>query len=90
MEVAPTLLEQLPNGGAVVAIIVVVVLCFRRVKESEDTLKQLVATFVTEAKDSRKEYREHITEIMNMGLEAHKETREAIRSLGKPEPKRSA
>jgi signal transduction histidine kinase len=61
-----TILEQLPNGGAVVAIIVV------------------VWFFLSEIKESRKEYREHLTEIMKMGLEAHKETRDAIRSLSGP------
>jgi signal transduction histidine kinase len=63
MPVETGLLEHLPNGGAVAAILV------------------LVWFFLSEIKESRKEYREHLTEIMKMGLEAHKETRDAIRAL---------
>ena len=61
-----TLLEQLPNGGAVVAIIVV------------------VWFFLAEIKESRKDYMNHLDAIMKMGLEAHKETRDAIRSSSVP------
>jgi uncharacterized protein Yka (UPF0111/DUF47 family) len=69
-----SLLDQLPNGGAVIAIIVVTWLYLSAIKE-------LMAQFIGESRDSRKEYREHITQIMQLGLTAHEETRAAIRML---------
>ena len=67
---ATSLLENLPHGGAVVAVIAIVVLFLR--KQAEDT-----ATFRAVAA----EYRVHMAEIMGQGLAAHRETRDAIRSL---------
>lgn len=75
------LLQQLPNGGAVVAIIVVVTLFLRHVEKSNETLRAIVATFAAETTSARHEYREHVGAIMQQGLAAHHETREAIRSL---------
>lgn len=76
-----SILDQLPNGGAVVALITVVILFLKKQERSEDTIKDIVGTFTAEIAASRKEYREHVTGIMTQGLEAHAETREAIRSL---------
>lgn len=76
-----SLLDQLPNGGAVVAIIVVVGLFLRHIQQSNETLRGIVAAFTTETTAARTEYREHIRSIMDQGLTAHRETREAIRSL---------
>lgn len=76
-----SLLDQLPNGGAVVAIIVVVGLFLRHVEKSNEVLRGVVAAFTAETSAARTEYREHVKAIMEQGLRAHAETREAIRSL---------
>ena len=67
---ASSLLENLPNGGAVVAIIAVVVLFLKKQERSEDAIKAALL-----------EYREHVDSIMRLGLDAHHETRDAIRRL---------
>ena len=67
-EATTSILEQLPNGGAVVATIVVVMLFLKKQERSEDTIRKLVDRFTAETATSRKEYREHITEIVRMGL----------------------
>jgi hypothetical protein len=59
-----TLLESLPNGGAVVAIIVVVILFLRKIEASESTMKDITAAFLAECKEARKDYREHITSVL--------------------------
>jgi hypothetical protein len=74
MEPASSLVSQLPNGGAVVAILVATWFYLSAIKE-------LMASFIAESREARKEYREHITEIMKLGLAAHEETRAAIRML---------
>ena len=60
-----SMLEQLPNGGAVVAIIAVVVLFLKKLERSEDTIKEIVGAFTSETTASRQEYREHVTGIMS-------------------------
>jgi hypothetical protein len=77
-----SILEHLPNGGAVVAVIAVVVLFLKQQERSADAVQKIVDVFMAETAVSRKEYREHITEIMHLGLAAHHETRDAIRALG--------
>jgi hypothetical protein len=77
-----SILEHLPNGGAVVAVIAVVVLFLKQQERSADNIQKIVDAFMAETAVSRKEYREHITQIMQMGLAAHHETRDAIRALG--------
>jgi hypothetical protein len=69
-----TLLHQLPNGGAVIAIIVVTWFYL-------SALKELLSLFLAEISAARKEYKEGMTQIMQMGLAAHEETRAAIRDL---------
>jgi hypothetical protein len=81
-----SILEHLPNGGAVVAVIAVVVLFLKKQERDADSIQKIVDAFMAETSVSRKEYREHITEIMRMGLVAHQETRDAIRSLGVNNP----
>jgi hypothetical protein len=76
-----SLLSQLPNGGAVVAIICVVILFLKRAERSEEMIRSVVDSFTAETSASRAEYREHVGEIMRLGLTAHAETREAIRAL---------
>ena len=71
---AQSILEQLPNGGAVVAVIAVVIIFLKATKE-------IVAAFTADTAASRKEYIEHTAEIMRLGLDAHRETRSAIHSL---------
>jgi hypothetical protein len=75
-----SLLDSLPNGGAVVAIIVVVMLFLRKIEQSEAIIKDITAAFVAETTAARNEYREHVSSIMSQGLEAHRETRDAIRA----------
>jgi hypothetical protein len=76
-----SILEQLPNGGAVVAVITVVYVFLRHQEKSNETLKAIVETFTKELSSARTDYREHIGEIMDKGLDAHRETRETIRGL---------
>ena len=76
-----SLLSQLPNGGGFVGVIVVVVLFLRKQDASETSMKEIVKSFTAETTASRSEYRAHVSEIMQQGLNAHKETREAIRAL---------
>lgn len=76
-----SLIDQLPNGGAVIAIIVVVVVFLKKLDRTDEALARIVAMFTAETTASRKEYREHVTGIMDQGLTAHRETRDAIRSL---------
>lgn len=80
-EASAALIDQLPNGGAVVAIIVVVGLFLRHVEKGNETLRGIVSAFASETTAARQEYREHVSAIMDQGLTAHRETREAIRSL---------
>jgi ferritin-like metal-binding protein YciE len=75
------LLDQLPNGGAVVAVITITVLFIRKLEKTEGMITHLIETFAAESSASRGEYREHVSEIMRQGLTAHAETREAIRAL---------
>lgn len=78
---ASTLMDSLPNGGAVAAIIVVVVLFLKKQEKSDEALKAMVDSFTAEMVSSRADYRDHLTSIMSQGLEAHKETRDAIRAI---------
>jgi hypothetical protein len=75
------IIENLPNGGAVVAVITITVLFIRKLEKTEGMIQHLVETFMGETIASRAEYREHVSEIMRQGLTAHAETRDAIRSL---------
>jgi formiminotetrahydrofolate cyclodeaminase len=65
-----SLLQNLPNGGAVVAVVAVVVLFLRRQEADIAVLREMSA-----------EYRQHMSQIMAQGLTAHQETRAAIREL---------
>jgi hypothetical protein len=76
-----TLADQLPNGGAVVAVITVVGLFLRHVEKSNETLRGIATAFTAETIAARAEYRDHMTAIMSQGLAAHRETREAIHAL---------
>jgi uncharacterized membrane protein YccC len=96
-DTAIPLLENLPNGGAVVAVLAVVWVFLRKQERSEDAVRAALAAYAADAASARREYREHVTEIMRMGLAAHEETRAAIRALdatlgvlkeaGDPDPK---
>jgi hypothetical protein len=50
------LLKELPNGGAVVAIIVVVMVFLKRSDKHDDAMKGIVTTFVSEVQAARKDY----------------------------------
>ena len=76
-----SLLESLPNGGAVVAILVVVGIFLKKQERSEDAIRAALAAYAADLASARREYREHIDSIMKLGLDAHRETREAIRAL---------
>ena len=76
-----SILEQLPNGGAVVAIIAVVILFLKKQERSDDTIKEIVGAFTADTAVSRQEIREHMNRILGQALAAHRETREAIRAL---------
>jgi hypothetical protein len=76
-----SIFDQLPNGGAVVAVVAVVILFLKHLEKSAETTRGIVSTFATETTAARREYREHIAAIMEQGLAAHAETRSAIRSL---------
>jgi hypothetical protein len=53
----------LPNGGAVVAIIAVVVIFLRRQDTSDARVEAIVKLFTDEIAASRREYVEHLREI---------------------------
>jgi hypothetical protein len=74
-----SILDNLPNGGAVVATIAVVVLFLKKQESHEVTMKNVVDAFTKEITAARKEYLDHLTDVMNQGLAAHRETRDAIR-----------
>jgi hypothetical protein len=58
-----SILQQLPNGGAVVAIIAVVVIFLRRQDTSDARVEAIVKLFTDEIAASRREYVEHLREI---------------------------
>lgn len=74
-------MDQLPNGGAVVAVIAVVVLFLKEQARSHESIKVITEAFAAETRAARAEYREHVDSIMHLGLDAHSETRAAIRNL---------
>lgn len=76
-----SIMNQLPNGGAVVAIITVVILFLKKQERSDETIAKIVEIFTAETTASRMEYRNHVTSIMDQGLTAHRESRDAIRAL---------
>ena len=60
-----SILQQLPNGGYVVAIIAVVVLFLKKQERHEDKVESIVNRFTDELASSRKEYLEHLRELTN-------------------------
>lgn len=76
-----SLLNNLKEGGAVVAIIAVVILFLKKQEKSDQNIKDMVNSFQVEMAASHRDFREHVTGIMNQGLTAHRETRDAIRAL---------
>ena len=79
-----SILEHLPNGGAVVAVIAVVVLFLKAQDQHQQSIRAVVDAFARETASARAEYREHVSAIMAQGLAAHRETRDAIRSAAAP------
>lgn len=50
------ILNQLPNGGAVVAIIAVVMIFLKKQEHYEDRMDGIVSSFTAELAESRKDY----------------------------------
>jgi hypothetical protein len=57
------LLQNLPNGGAVVAIIVVVWFFLSRQDKNDAHVAAIVDTFTKELAQSRKDYLDHLREL---------------------------
>jgi hypothetical protein len=57
------LLQNLPNGGAVVAIIVVVWFFLSRQDKSDAQVKAIVESFTQELAHTRKDYLDHLREL---------------------------
>ncbi len=66
------LLQQLPNGGAVVAVILVMWLAMKRQERSDERLEKIVAKFTDELALSRRQYLEHLNEHLNRSSSSRK------------------
>jgi hypothetical protein len=58
-----SLLQQLPNGGAVVALIVVVTIFVKRQDRGDEKMDAIVRRFTEEIATSRKDYLDHLREL---------------------------
>jgi hypothetical protein len=58
-----SLLNNLPNGGAVVAIIVVVWFFLSRQDKSDGHMETIVSRFTQELAQARKDYLDHLKEL---------------------------
>jgi hypothetical protein len=57
------LLQHLPNGGAVVAVVVVVMIFLKRQDTYDDRMQAIASRFADEIQASRKDYLEHLREL---------------------------
>jgi hypothetical protein len=58
------LLQQLPNGGAVVAVIVITLVFLKKQERYEDKISSVSKSFVDEIAAARRDYLERLDKIM--------------------------
>ena len=58
------LLQQLPNGGAVVAIIVITLIFLKKQERYEDKIGAIAKNFTDEMAAARKDYLERLDKLM--------------------------
>ena len=62
-----SILQQLPNGGAVVALIAVVLIFIKRQDRAEERIEAIAKAFTAEIAQSRKDYLDHLRELTGRG-----------------------